>query len=160
MKLLTIAVLLMSLCATGCDLAQLLGGGVCPGAEDSQGTMTANVDGEAYEACITVGSNDSGTLAVTGQDYQDGVVPIQLQVTVTAAAAGTFPLGGTEGSGRYSQSVDATYVTALDVAVGTVEIATLDDVGAAGTFSFEAIKGDDGEDRVAITDGAFEVTFE
>lgn len=149
---------------TGCELLQalsLLQGEVgCPGAEENQGTMTATVDGEPFEACITVAAND-GAFSVTGQDYPDGLVPVQLQVTVTEAAVGTFTLGDEPGNqGRYTPSVDETFVTAPDTASGTVEITTFDDASAAGTFSFTAISGSDGEATAEIEDGAFDVTFE
>jgi hypothetical protein len=146
----------------GCELLGLLGGaaGACPGAEDSMGTMTADVDGEPYEACIVVGSHDSGTFTVTGQYFEGGINPVQLQVVVNQdAAVGTFNLGDTQGQGRYTYGVDETYVTALDTATGTVEITAIDDTAATGTFSFDAVAGSDGDATVSVTNGAFDVTF-
>ena len=153
---LTAALSLSVLC--GCELLQLIsaGAGECPGAEQSMGTMTADIDGVAFVSCITQGSNDSDVLAVTGQEYKDGIVPFQLQVTVTEAAVGSFALGDTEGSGRYTESVDATYATIIDTATGTIDVTTYDDASAAGTFSFMAT---DGSATVEITNGVFDVAF-
>ena len=118
--------------------------------------MTADVDGSPFESCLTVGNfeSESGTFTVTGQYFEGGINPVQLQVVVNQdAAVGTFPLGGTEGQGRY------TYVTAMDTAEGTVEITAIDDTAASGTFSFDAIAGSDGDATVSVTNGAFDITF-
>jgi hypothetical protein len=48
--------------------------GACPGSEASTGTMTATIDGSAFEACITTGSNSDGVVAIIGQAYDD-IVP-------------------------------------------------------------------------------------
>jgi len=161
MKPLLVLVAALSLTVlSGCELLQILslaqGEGTCPGSEESMGTMTADIDGVAFESCITQGSGDNGVLAVTGQEYKDGLVPYQLQVTVTEAAVGSFTLGGEQGGGRYSESVDGTYATVIDTATGTIDVSTYDDVSAAGTFSFMAT---DGSTTVEITNGVFDVSF-
>jgi hypothetical protein len=165
MKLVVVLFASLSMVAlTGCELLQILAlaeGGGCPGAEESQGTMTADIDGEAFDSCITVGSGDGGALTVTGQEYKDGLVPYQLQISITNAAVGSFALGTAEGGqGRYTEGVDTTYATVLDVATGTVDVATFDDAGAAGTFSFSAVDASNGDATIEITGGAFDVTFE
>jgi|GEM_PF-2053443 len=147
----------ISLVSWACSLPQL---DPCYGGEENQGTMTATVDGTAFESCLTVGTLDNGVLAVVGQSYPDGIIPHQLQVSTNDATTGSFDLGGTaSGLGRYTQGTDVTYVTATDQVYGTLVIDSMSDSGASGTFNFSARSGNDVDDFVEVTDGAFSIDF-
>lgn len=144
--------------AGACDLGGILGDQLCDESQN-HGTMTATVDGASYTSCMTSGSFGGGTLSITGQAFE-GTDSKQLQVNVMEATVGTFTLGGASASniGRYSLTLE-TYVTAVDPAVGEVEITALDDSHATGTFSFKATSATGGG-AVEVTDGAFDVDFE
>lgn len=132
--------------------------GTCPGSDASTGTMTATIDGDAFEACITTGENSDGVVAIIGQAYED-VVPTQVQLNLVIAEPGTYELGALDGEhqGRYTDGLDSadTYITFAEGG-GTATFDTLDASSASGTFSFVA-RNDGGE--VTITDGAFDLDF-
>jgi hypothetical protein len=164
MRFIGIFVLALVPVISGCELLGMLGGGgVCPGAEDSQGTMSADVEGAGFDACLVVGDFSSGTLTVTGQHY-DNAVPEQLQIVVLEAAVGTFALGTADGhSGRYTDSEQNTYTPILDTDTGTIEITAIDDTMAAGTFSYTATGGAPGggdASQVTVENGSFEISFD
>jgi hypothetical protein len=133
--------------------------GACPGSEASTGTMTATIDGSAFEACITTGSNSDGVVAIIGQAYDD-IVPTQVQLTLLITEPGTYALGALDGEhqGRYTDGLegDDTYLTFAEGG-GTATFNTLDATSASGTFSFVA-RNDGGE--VTVSDGAFDLTFD
>jgi hypothetical protein len=153
-SLFALAALSLSLAACGTGAA-----GTCPGSEASTGTMTATIDGEAFEACITTGNNSDGVVAIIGQAYDD-IVPTQVQLNLLITEPGTYDLGALDGEhqGRYTDGLDSadTYLTYAEGG-GTATFNTLNATSAAGTFAFVA-RNDGGE--VTITDGAFDLTFD
>ena len=53
-SMIVLSALTLSLAASACGTG--VSTGTCPGSEASTGTMTATIDGSAFEACITTGS--------------------------------------------------------------------------------------------------------
>jgi len=157
---------------TACDGLGGLGGG-CPTTDNSQGTLTASIDGEAYDSCVTTGQQlgvtDGFANTLSGLAYP-GVPPLPLQILITfgASAPSTIALGDGDDQGSVidtavdGSEVDAPAYTTDDAPEGTTDIGSVvvtryDDNGMAGTFSFTAFT-EDGE-SVEVTDGTFDVEW-
>ncbi|MCP4502858.1 MAG: hypothetical protein GY822_23210 [Deltaproteobacteria bacterium] len=72
---------------------------------------------------------------------------------------GTFELGGTSpGSARYPPDLENTFATNVEN-VGTLTLDVFSDTEASGAFAFTAINGNNPDEQVEVTEGAFSVQF-
>ena len=158
---------LLGLTTLGCDsdgnLISNGGGGGGGGGGNGGGTMTAMVDGVAWEADEVQATFDSGVLAMGGAQFPGGSANMQINITVPFAATGMSSL--TPPSVAIYSNATSANVEDIEsysaVAVGTINIMTLDENGASGTFSFTGVQqlpvGQMG--TVEITNGEFDLTF-
>jgi hypothetical protein len=125
----------------------------------SKGTLSAKVDGKAWDASLTVQAvNTNGVFQITGSDASAK----QLSITIMDyKGSGTYQLGGDVTSvqtntGRWTAGLnpDQTYITQVGLGQGTVKIKE-SGKEAEGTFDFTAKNTK--EDKVSITQGKFKV---
>ncbi len=127
----------------------------------SDGTITLNIDGTAWEASLAVQASYSNNLLVIGGSDGDSH---QVMLTIMNPATGeTYDFGGLGNTNYIGQWTAGTEQTetyssfAFQSKSGEVSISKLTDSTVEGTFFFQSknINGD----IVTISDGQFSVSF-
>jgi hypothetical protein len=130
--------------------------GLGPG--QTNGTMTANIDGTAWNAGLTVAATyQSSTFGIGGTD---GTRQITIAVT-NVTGTGTFDFGlGEDGAAIIAQGTQS-WTTTLTGGTGTLTISSINASGASGSFSFTAFPtpGSGATGTSVVTNGTFNVTF-
>lgn len=122
------------------------------------GTLTASVAGASFNATTIIAGVQNGVLTIGGNlGASQGGQQEQINLTVNAAAVGTFNFGIGGAIGVYSKAESITDLTAYTALSGSITISALDDNGAEGTFSFQG-RGNTGT-TIQVSDGVFDVTF-
>lgn len=166
MRSLTRAVALffgLALLVAGCDSSE---NGENP---NSDGTLTASVNGSSFSAALVTATGTTDVLAVAGVtniDGSSGSNQRQLVISVAGPSVGTHHTS-MQNPGVVLTYIEgdpsnlATYVASGITGSGTVVISELSASGAKGTFEFTAFR--DGNpnsgDQVEVTNGSFDVTF-
>jgi hypothetical protein len=128
------------------------------GPDPTNGTMTASIDGSAWNAGLTVAATYQGnTFGIGGTD---GTRQITIAVT-DVTGTGTFDFGlGEAGAAIIAQGSES-WTTTLTGGSGTLTISSINATGASGTFSFTAMPtpGSGATSNRVVTNGTFSVTF-
>jgi len=131
-----------------------------PENNNSNGTMTAKVDGADFDATLAVQATlDGGVFVVAGNNGNAQ----QIQITLNGVtSAGTYQIGGSAtnpnmGMWVASASAEESYTTIVGVGSGSCDLTELTDSSAKGTFQFNA--RNTAGDVVNVTEGSFEVSF-
>ncbi len=146
-------VAIFALTLTACD-----SGGDGDGGDsglDSAGTLKATVAGQSFDAVLVVTTWQNGVLSITGNlgATQAGSNE-QLSITLNAASVGShsFGIGGAIGVWATGSLTALDGYTALS---GTLNITTLSNNRAVGTFSFTG-RNNNG-DQIQVSNGEFDV---
>lgn len=116
------------------------------------GTMTATINGEAWEAVQVVATFEGGVIGLAGTDLVAGNTR-QINISGLITGEGTFPVAPISGLvGTYAQASSPSDVNPNVGTSGQLIITRLDDGGAAGTFQFSG-------QGFQVQSGSFEVEF-
>ncbi|NOT43158.1 MAG: hypothetical protein HOP14_00975 [Acidobacteria bacterium] len=145
---------------TGGAGAPAAGGNSGPTPATSRGTITAQIDGVAFNGIATAATNQSGIFAAAAANGVNSVAFGfgALAAVGTTSVSATSPtnanlvvLSGTTGSWAASTSGGS----------GSLTISTINATGATGTFSFTLVPvpGTGATGNKSVTNGSFSVTF-
>lgn len=142
----------------GCDTGEASDGPTCT--STSSGFLTADVDGQPFEAECLSATVQGGTLVVFGStvtDTPEGRIQRRIDLIVAEVALGTFAVGSTaQASYRVTNLDDADSPTnrVYNGESGEVVVTEYRQENPMGRFSFT---GRDGEETVTVTDGLFDI---
>jgi len=121
--------------------------------------MTANIDGNAFEASriIAIGDNSLGgeLVFVTGANA-DATFTIGLNIPTDIAENTPLIIGANDLGITFTDDANNAFFT-----VGMIELSNIDtgDKVLEGTFDFVATDDDDPTSEYSITDGAFRIEY-
>lgn len=143
----------MALVVAGC-------GGDSGGPSGSDGTMSASIDGQAWNASLAVSAtHSSNVLGIGGTDGNSR----QINITIpNVTSTGTINLGlGSQAIAVVVTSPTEAWTSSMVGGSGSVVITELTASGAKGTFSFTGIRAQTGggTTQKTVTNGQFDVTF-
>ncbi len=149
-------ILFLSASVVACDSDS--GGNDVSGENDlSSGTVRAVAGGNAFDATTIIAQFENGVLAIGGNlGASQAGEQEQINLTLANASTGSHSFGIGGASGVYSKG-SISSLQAYAALSGTLNVTTLNDSGAAGTFSFTG-RANDGT-QIQISDGEFDVTY-
>ncbi len=127
-------------------------------ASTSSGTMTATVNGTAYNGNFAAAASyKNGTLTVLGKDNTNQIISFSL---FSIPGTGVYNLGPASMNIHSAEYFDATGViwhVAQTIGSGSVNVTKLTSTDVEGTFNFvaEIVPGTAGSGTKTITNGAF-----
>lgn len=135
-------------------------GGDSGGPSGSDGTMSATIDGQPWNASLAVSATySSNVLGIGGTDGNSRQINITIPNVTTT---GTINLGlGSQAVAVVVTSPTEAWASSLVGGSGSVVITELTSTGAKGTFTFTGIRatGTGGTTSKTVTNGQFDVTF-
>ncbi|MEM8601012.1 MAG: DUF6252 family protein [Bacteroidota bacterium] len=146
----------------GCDSSDDDDGGGdsidCPNA--ASGTFTAQAGGTSFDAVCIQANFDSGVFFIAGivNLGDGGASQRQINISVPSASVGQRQLGLISGITVTYADVSPSGQDVFLAMSGTLNITTLSDSGASGTFSFEGAN-QTMSSTISVTNGSFDVTF-
>ncbi len=139
-------------CAGGDD------GGMGPGTNLPQGSLSARIDGTNWAASTAlIAAWNGNIITISGTDGATQT----LGFATVATGPGTFAIGGPAGANALLAigSTGASWNAAVSRGSGSITISTLSATGATGTFSFVLAPNTGSTTSKTVTEGRFDVKF-
>ena len=155
MRLRSAGITLLLLAAAACKSSDATGPNNNNNNHPANGSMTAIIDGAAWNAALTVhASNTNGIIGVAGTDAAQTIA-----FALAANGTGTFSIGPLNPENAELTTTGGIVFTAAgNVGSGSVTITSLTSTAVAGTFTFTMGKSGGGVNK-SVTNGAFNIRF-
>ncbi len=152
MRLRSTGLILLVLAAAACKSSDATGPNT-NNTHPANGSMTANIDGAAWNASLTVTASNNGTII--------GAAGTDAAQTLAFALAGTGPGTYTIGplspmNAELTTTGGVVYSAAGNIGGGSVTITSVTSTAVAGTFTFTLVKSGGGASKT-VTNGAFNI---